>query len=116
MRIISSGPDGEEHTQWDLGVTINPKKADKFVEGTWLYEERKRQGMLEEAADAGGSKLSVTYTAGGGVTLEGAAYFWFFTRLIKESGELSKAEPVLSHKSTSNKSSQRSKPQSATCT
>jgi len=37
--------------------------------------EEKVEGQEEEP-------LKLTYTAGGGVTLEGAAYFWFFTKFM----------------------------------
>ena len=38
--------------------------------------------MLDKDASADKSPLSLKYTAGGGETLEGADYYWFFTRLM----------------------------------
>lgn len=78
-RVISNGPDGKENTQWDLGITLKPKKVQE-QEGTWLYKAKQAQGLLD-AADPE-NPLKFTYTAGGGVKLEGAPYFWFFTKLM----------------------------------
>jgi POT family proton-dependent oligopeptide transporter len=80
-RISSDGPDGEAGTRWDLGITLN-KRSGEAEEGTWLHEKKVELGQLEAAADEGGSPLDATYTAGGGSKLEGAAYFWFFTKLM----------------------------------
>ncbi len=78
-RISSDGPDGEPKTRWDLGVTLTEKDVEA-EEGTWLYREKRRRG--EADADAPSEPLATTYTAGGGAKLEGAAYFWFFTKLM----------------------------------
>lgn len=82
--IESFGPDGKAQTEWDLGVKLTVRSASEFVEGTWLHEEKKKLGLIEqdEGSDIEERPLSVAYTAGGGETLEGAAYFWFFTKLM----------------------------------
>ncbi|QQL46386.1 MFS transporter [Sulfuriroseicoccus oceanibius] len=80
-RIVSMGPDAEPTTQWDLGVTLEVHKADEYGEGTWLYEQRKKQQM-ERSVDKEASSLTTTWFAGGQPRLEGAAYFWFFTKLM----------------------------------
>jgi POT family proton-dependent oligopeptide transporter len=41
-----------------------------------------KKGMLEAKSPANKLPLSLEYTAGGGETLEGAGYYWFFTRLM----------------------------------
>ena len=78
-RVISDGPDGTPNTRWDLGITLTlPEEREE--PGTWLYEAKKAKGMLDEEDPENPVKL--TYTAGGGVILEGAPYFWFFTKLM----------------------------------
>ncbi len=79
-RLSSDGPDREYKTKWDLGLSVKVQKPDEDLEGTWLYEAKKSKGLLEPEVDGRDrAPLTFTYTAGGGVTLEGAAYFWFFT-------------------------------------
>jgi proton-dependent oligopeptide transporter, POT family len=80
-RITSHGPDQKPKTQWDLGLTISVNGADEEGKETWLYKAKERLGLLKENTDPG-NPLSFTRTAGGGVKLEGAAYFWFFTKLM----------------------------------
>ena len=80
-RITSHGPDQKPKTQWDLGLTISVNGADEEGKETWLYKAKERLGLLKENTDQG-NPLSFTRTAGGGVKLEGAAYFWFFTKLM----------------------------------
>ena len=82
-RLSSDGPDGKYKTKWDLGVSVKVHDAEENLEGTWLYEAKKRKGMIEEKVEGQEEEaLRLSYTAGGGVTLEGAAYFWFFTRFM----------------------------------
>lgn len=83
-RISSDGPDQKPKTMWDLGVIIKIKEKKAKDEDTWLYREKKKQGMLEEFPTEGGdaSPVKFTYYAGGQTSLEGAAYFWFFTKLM----------------------------------
>ena len=79
VRIVSDGPDRKPKTQWDLGITVNLKKDDE-EDGTWLHKAKVAKGLITERSDI--YPLSLSYTAGGGTTLEGASYFWFFTKLM----------------------------------
>lgn len=80
VRIISDGPDGKANTRWDLGITLSTKDP-REEKGTWLYKQKLKKGLIDEEVDPE-QPLDFTYTAGGGVKLEGAAYFWFFTKLM----------------------------------
>jgi POT family proton-dependent oligopeptide transporter len=79
-RLSSAGPDGELKTEDDYNTIISVKKRALEEEGTWLFVEKKKLGMLK-ASDPG-SPLELTHKIGGGTKLEGAAYFWFFTGLM----------------------------------
>ncbi|MGC6581657.1 MAG: MFS transporter, partial [Akkermansiaceae bacterium] len=79
-RLSSAGPDGELKTEDDLNIIITVKESKRDEEGTWLYEEKKRQVLSEETEEA--SPLSFNHVIGGGTKLEGADYFWFFTKLM----------------------------------
>jgi len=85
-RVLSSGPDAKPKTQWDLGITLEIPGSETEDPGTWLYQEKVRRGLITETpptdSTATATSLSRTYTAGGGLRLEGAAYFWFFTKLM----------------------------------
>ena len=82
-RISSDGPDKSPKTQWDLGVILTHRNAEADIPGTWLYREKKRLGMLDEIPENTSILLLKTsYYAGGQTKLEGAAYFWFFTKLM----------------------------------
>ena len=81
-RLSSDGPDKIAKTVWDLGINITVKEAKEDLRGTWLYEEKKRRGLIEEKAEDDQSPISTKYTAGGGLTLDGAEYYWFFTKLM----------------------------------
>ncbi len=81
-RVSSLGPDREPKTKWDLGIVLKVKDDEEALSDTWLYKAKKEKGMLDENASADKSPLSLKYTAGGGETLEGADYYWFFTRLM----------------------------------
>ena len=81
-RVSSLGPDREPKTKWDLGIVLKVKDDEEALSDTWLYKAKKEKGMLDEDASADKSPLSLKYTAGGGETLEGADYYWFFTRLM----------------------------------
>ena len=80
VRIVSNGPDKTGGSQWDLGITLEPSGTGE-EKGTWLYKEKEKLGLLDSQADPE-NPVKVTYTAGGGEKLEGAAYFWFFTKLM----------------------------------
>lgn len=82
-RISSDGPDKTTKTKWDLGVIVSIREADADEKDTWLYREKKRKGMLDNSLSQNDkSPLKTTYYAGGQTKLEGAAYFWFFTKLM----------------------------------
>ena len=80
--MTSDGPDGKNKTQWDLGITLTLIEDETAEQGTWLYKAKSEQGMLEKTELDPENPLKFTYTAGGGEKLEGAAYFWFFTKLM----------------------------------
>lgn len=103
-RIRSVGADGQDKSRWDQGVMLRliPNNAEQSADSkkmTWL-EKRKRALDVEPSADAGsddgvekidsteyppGEGIERTYFSGGsaGMTsLEGARYFWFFTKMM----------------------------------
>lgn len=80
-RLSSDGPDRTAKTIWDLGINLTVREEEADLQGTWLYEEKKRKGLVEK--DGGDrSAIAIKYTAGGGLTLDGADYYWFFTKLM----------------------------------
>ncbi|MBK1830392.1 POT family MFS transporter [Verrucomicrobiaceae bacterium R5-34] len=83
-RLSSDGPDKTAKTQWDLGIMIQVDKATEKEEGTWLQKEKRKLNMIEEstANNAVSDPVKVSYYAGGQTSLEGADYFWFFTKLM----------------------------------
>ena len=82
-RISSDGPDQIHKTAWDLGIILTVRQSITEEQGTWLQREKKRLGMLDQApANGRGMLLQSAYYAGGQTKLEGAAYFWFFTKLM----------------------------------
>ncbi|MGI9241825.1 MAG: POT family MFS transporter [Verrucomicrobiales bacterium] len=83
-RIVSDGPDQQAKTPWDLGLTIEVSSNEDVDRSTWLYREKEKLGLLEPETDSpdDAQPLEFSYTAGGGLRLERAAYFWFFTKLM----------------------------------
>jgi len=81
-KLTSDGPDKTSKTEWDLGLNIAVKEEQKNLHGTWLYEAKKEKGMIDSAPKENSSLLSIEFTAGGGLTLDGADYYWFFTKLM----------------------------------
>ncbi len=89
-RISSDGPDKTHKTQWDLGVVLSASDSNATEQGTWLQREKQRLGLLEslprgeptEERSRPPQLLQNDYYAGGQTKLEGAAYFWFFTKLM----------------------------------
>ena len=81
-RLSSDGPDKTAKTVWDLGINITVREAKEDLRGTWLYEAKKKKGLIEEETEDDQSPISTQYTAGGGLTLDGADYYWFFTKLM----------------------------------
>ena len=80
--IRSQGHDKTLNTKWDYKIEINVKKDEKDLDGTWLYEEKKRRGIIETSSSEDKSVLSYSISTGGGDTLKGADYYWFFTKLM----------------------------------
>ena len=80
--LSSDGPDKTAKTVWDLGINMTVKEAEEDLRGTWLFEERKRKGLVGREAWDDQSPISIEYRAGGGLTLDGADYYWFFTKLM----------------------------------
>lgn len=80
--IRSQGHDKTLNTKWDYKIEINVKKDEKDLDGTWLYEEKKRRGIIETSSSEDKSMLSYSISTGGGDTLKGADYYWFFTKLM----------------------------------
>jgi len=81
-RISSDGPDKEYKTEWDLGVIINVKKDNREREGSWLYKEKAKHGLLTKIDATNTDPLSSSYYAGGQTSLEGSDYFAFFTKIM----------------------------------
>lgn len=79
-RLSSAGPDGELKTEDDFNTIISVKKKEQEEEGTWLFNEKDKLGMLQVVDPS--SPLELTHRIGGGTKLEGADYFWFFTGLM----------------------------------
>ncbi|MCP5536020.1 MAG: POT family MFS transporter [Akkermansiaceae bacterium] len=92
-RISSDGPDKKPATRWDLSVTIEVPETKKERTSSWMdafrpetpwLERRKKEiGYQDDVKNnEDGGVFQTTYAAGGGTKLEGAAYFWFFTKLM----------------------------------
>jgi len=81
VRLSSAGADGEFKTKDDVNTVIEMNESDTLEKGTWLYREKIRLGQLDESKTSE-SSLSIRHSQGGGVKLEGADYFWFFTWLM----------------------------------
>ncbi len=94
-RISSDGPDQQQQTQWDLGVTLTLPEPQKEKAASWTdtlrpdtpWLERRKQELglnpdNNATATDDASRLKISYYAGGGTRMEGASYFWFFTQLM----------------------------------
>jgi POT family proton-dependent oligopeptide transporter len=94
-RVSSDGPDQQQKTQWDLGVTLTLPELQKektsswtdtlHPDTTWLERRKQQLGLNSDkktTTTADTSPFKVTYYAGGGTHMEGASYFWFFTKLM----------------------------------
>ncbi len=82
-RVTSDGPDGKPLTSDNINDTITiipPATAEDAM--SWrqkrIAELAKRYGTKKEAEDAEGNTFSQSLVVGGGETLEGASYFWFY--------------------------------------
>lgn len=81
-KLKSNGLDQTPNTKWDASIAIKVKAKDNNLEGTWLFEEKKRKGIIETTDNDDSKPLSFDTNVGGGVTLDGAEYYWFFTKLM----------------------------------
>ena len=79
-RLSSDGPDQKAKTKWDLGVIIEVDDNSEDEKGTWLQKEKRKRSMDKEGKP--NEPYKVSYYAGGQTILEGAAYFWFFTKFM----------------------------------
>lgn len=96
-RVWSAGTDKQEMTAWDQGfiakITLPetekpPGKFSKLLsllrpERTWLEVRKEKLGVADEQGGAdNAASVSVSHFIGGQTKLEGAPYFWFFTKLM----------------------------------
>ncbi|MCA9086486.1 MAG: POT family MFS transporter [Planctomycetaceae bacterium] len=96
-RITSSGADRQPQTRWDLIVSghvsrvapIGDAVSGGATEYTWLEQQmistlgEEGRAMVEQArGEIPETRFDADITVGGQDTLEGADYFWFWTRTI----------------------------------
>lgn len=83
-RLSSDGPDQKTKTKWDLGIIIEVNETSEEEKDTWLEKEKRKRHMADEGNSEKESTeaYKVSYYAGGQTSLEGADYFWFFTKLM----------------------------------
>jgi proton-dependent oligopeptide transporter, POT family len=96
-KVTSPGPDRIFMTQWDQGllftISIAEEKADLGAVGKvmamfrpsvpWLETRMKELKIKTESEKvAGGPSIATETFVGGQTKLEGAAYFWFFTKMM----------------------------------
>ncbi|MGB1129188.1 MAG: POT family MFS transporter [Haloferula sp.] len=84
IQLRSAGPDKVPGTMWDhvAEISINPPSsppAESWMDALrpptpWLESHG---GQVKETA-----VTSISYSVGGGTRLQGAEYFWFFTKLM----------------------------------
>ncbi|MBG83220.1 MAG: MFS transporter [Phycisphaerae bacterium] len=101
--VSSSGPDTEFLTEYDIRAEVkvtstHPKEVDASAsEGgddkpkTWLQKRKDELALSEKSSDSGwkpnpgnvaGFERSIKWDIGGGITLTGASYPWFYTWLM----------------------------------
>ncbi|MBK1826993.1 POT family MFS transporter [Haloferula rosea] len=85
LQVRSAGPDKTAGTQWDqvAELTITPPSAPPAK--SWMDAFRPSSPWLDRHGVQNQDEVSATkisYQVGGGTRLEGAAYFWFFTKLM----------------------------------
>ena len=85
LQVRSAGPDKTTGTQWDqvAELTITPPSAPSAK--SWMDAFRPPSPWLDRHGVQNQDEVSATeiaYKVGGGTRLEGAAYFWFFTKLM----------------------------------
>ncbi len=92
-QVYSYGPDKKANTQWDQGITINlapePEPESKSILApfqpaeSWLALRKRELGVIDaKPSDSATSRFTTTAFTGGGTKLNGAEYFWFFTKLM----------------------------------
>ena len=79
-RLSSAGPDGKLKTKDDFNTHLTLRKNETEESGTWLFEQKKKQGLIDPETHS--DPLKISHRIGGGTKLEGATYFWFFTALM----------------------------------
>jgi POT family proton-dependent oligopeptide transporter len=79
-RLSSAGEDGKLKTADDINTLVEIPDNSREEEGTWLYNAKKEKNLLKEGEAL--SSLEFEHVVGGGTKLEGASYFWFFTKLM----------------------------------
>lgn len=84
LQIRSAGPDRTPGTMWDqiAELSINPPAGPPTK--SWMDALRPSTPWLERhGGETKDIELTfISYTVGGGTRLQGAAYFWFFTKLM----------------------------------
>ena len=91
--ITSGGPSGSKSLSDDIHLTITITSAsEELDQSSWLGREmllrKQRFGDIDSQSDVvaeqtvDGKTFNQALAIGGGNTLEGAAYFWFFTYLM----------------------------------
>ncbi|HEY8990811.1 MAG TPA: hypothetical protein VIM46_02445, partial [Luteolibacter sp.] len=79
-RIVSAGPDKRGQTDWDQGILLEKAAGGGAVEkDSWLARRKRQLGVADAPVDGGFRRVEFS---GGQSTLEGAAYFSFFTWLV----------------------------------
>ncbi|MDF1815908.1 MAG: POT family MFS transporter [Verrucomicrobiales bacterium] len=93
-RITSTGPDEKYMTRWDQGAILQmnlPKSDDQkeswlsvlHPESSWIEKRKAELGIQTEAEKVeSGASITTEYFVGGQIKLEGAPYFWFFTKVM----------------------------------
>ena len=96
-RITSLGPDNTYMTPWDQGAILKinvpdkPKEPGAFArmfsflrpDIPWIEHRKEELGIPTKAEQAeSGPSFDVSYFVGGQTRLEGAPYFWFFTKVM----------------------------------
>jgi len=86
-RIFSFGGDGKPRTQFDTGINLEfsapeKEKTDSFWDSFHPKESWLALRKIELGAEERSFENDSNHFVGGQTTLEGAAYFWFFTWLM----------------------------------
>jgi len=93
VRLISDGPDGKSNTPWDTGFLLTLPEPVPVAKTSWTdrlrpaspWLERRKQELgitNEHGSTKAAEAIAFTPFIGGQTKLHGAAYFWFFTKLM----------------------------------